>query len=110
MKTLLTITCMTVMAATVAMGQKTMASDTSSAGACSEATGKIVEFTAGSAIVLNTGANQPVQYKLSKGVTYMNARGKVVKAGKMKKDRKVRVHYEKEGTDMVVDKINVVKD
>ena len=64
----------------------------------------------GSAIVLNTGADKPVQYKLSKGVTYMNARGKVVKAGKMKKDRKVRVHYEKEGNDMVVDKISVVKD
>ena len=40
----------------------------------------------------------------------MNANGKVINASKIRKDRKVRVHYVKEGNDMLVDKVTVVKD
>jgi len=76
----------------------------------SESTGTITTFTPGSTIVLNTGTGEPVQYKFAKSVTYVNAKGKEINASKFKKDRKVRVHYVKEGNDMLVDKVTVVKE
>ena len=75
-----------------------------------ESTGTITEFTPGLSIVLNTGTGEPVRYKLGKSVTFVNAKGKVINDSKMKKDRKVRVHYVKEGNDMVVDKVAIVRD
>lgn len=116
MKTLLTIICAAGLAAMTAFAKKsptpsptpTPASEAAATG--SEATGKITEFAAGASIDVDTGAGAPVHYKLGKNITYVNARGKIVKASKMKKDRKVRVHFVKQGIDMVVDKITVVKD
>lgn len=103
MKTLFTIFfALTLALTTVAFGQTS-----SSTGA--EATGKVVEFTPGASISLSEGAGDPVRYKISKNVTYINARGKMVKGGKIKKDRKVRVHFVKDGNDRVVDKVTVVK-
>ncbi len=102
MRTLLTIISVTALTLASATAEPSPAST-------AEATGKIVEFKAGSALVLDSGAGEPVHYKISRNVTYINARGKMVKAGKMKKDRKVRVRYVKEGSDLVVDKITVVK-
>lgn len=75
-----------------------------------EAIGTIVEFVPGGDIVLNTGAGQPARFKLGKGVQYLNPKGKAINERKMKKDRRVRVHYAKEGNDMVVDKIQVVRE
>jgi hypothetical protein len=59
---------------------------------------------------LSSGTGEPVHYKLGKEVTYVNAKGKVISADRIRKDRKVRVHYAKEGNDMVVDKVTIVKD
>src|SRR5689334_22450082 len=109
MKPLLTIIC------TVAFGAITATAQTSSTtttttqqGAATtsttESVGTISEFTPGSTIVLNTGTGEPVHYKLGKTVTYINGKGKEIKAERIRKDRKVRVHYTKEGNDMVVDK------
>src|SRR5438045_2090466 len=106
MKTLLTVACIAGLTAMTAAGQKTPAA---TAAPGSEATGKITEFVAGASLALDTGSGEPVRYKLGKGVVYVNARGKVVKAGKMKKDRKVLVHYLKDGHDIVIDKVTVVK-
>src|ERR1043166_3508828 len=75
-----------------------------------ESVGTISEFTPGSTLVLNTGSGEPVHYKLGKTVTYINAKGKEIKAERIRKDRKVRVHYIKEGNDMVVDKVTIVRD
>ena len=75
-----------------------------------ENVGTITEFTPGSEIVLSTGSGEPIHYKFAKSVTYVNARGKEINAAKIKKDRKVRVHYVKEGNDMLVDKVTVVKE
>lgn len=91
-------------------GQISPAPATADGATSNEATGKIVEFTAGASILLDTGTAEPVQYKIGKSITYVNGRGKVVNSGKMRKNRKVRVHLLKEGTDMVADKITIVKD
>lgn len=38
----------------------------------------------------------------------MTADGKVIQASRVRKDSKVRVHYVKEGDDMLVDKVTVI--
>ena len=75
-----------------------------------ESTGVITEFTPGHQLFLKTEADQPVRYKFGKTVTYVTSDGKVIEASKIKKDSKVRVHYLKEGDDMVVDKVIVTRD
>lgn len=72
-----------------------------------ESTGVITEFTPGHHLFLKTEAAQPVQYKFGKTVTYVTTDGKVIEVSKIKKDSKVRVHYIKQGDDMLVDKVTV---
>ena len=74
-----------------------------------ESTGTITVFTPGQTLFLKTEAAQPVQYKFSKTVTYVTSDGKVIEASKIRKDSKVRVHYIKDGDDMVVDKVIVTE-
>jgi len=80
---------------------------TSTTTTTTESTGTITEFTPGSSLVLNTGTGEPVHYRFSKSVTYVTPEGKVIEASKVRKNAKVRVHYMKEGGDMVVDKVIV---
>ena len=108
MKTLLTIICAVALSTGLASAQTS--STTTTTTTSTENVGKVTEFTAGSVIVLNTGAGEPMRYKLGSNVTYINAKGKEIKAEKIRKDRKVRVHYTKEGNDMIVDKVTVVRD
>ena len=75
-----------------------------------ESTGTVTEFTPGHVLFLKTEADQPVRYKFGKTVTYVTSDGKVIEASQIKKDSKVRVHYLKEGDDMVVDKVIVTRD
>jgi hypothetical protein len=72
-----------------------------------ESTGTVTEFTPGRVLLLKMEAAQPVQYKFSKNVTYVTSDGRVIEASKIRKDLKVRVHYIKEGDDMLVDKVIV---
>jgi hypothetical protein len=65
----------------------------------------VTEFSPGASIVLSTGTGEPVHYKFSKIVTYVTADGKVIEASKIRKSSKVRVHYIKDGNDMIVDKV-----
>ena len=52
---------------------------------------------------------EPAHYKFNKTVTYQTADGRVIEASKIRKDSKVRVHYIKNGDDMVVDKVIVTE-
>jgi hypothetical protein len=74
-----------------------------------EMTGTIKEYTAGSSLVLATLApSEPVQFKLSKNVTYADADGKTVEAAGLTTNQKVRVHYTKVGGDNVADKVTLI--
>jgi hypothetical protein len=72
-----------------------------------ERTGTVTEFTPGRVLFLKTEAAQPVQYKFGKNVTYVTSDGRVIEASKIRKDSKVRVHYIKQGDDMLVDRVIV---
>jgi hypothetical protein len=80
---------------------------TESTTTTTESSGTITEFTPGSSIVLSTGTAEPVHYRFAKTVTYVTPSGKVIEASKVKKNSKVRVHYLKEGNDMLVDRVIV---
>jgi hypothetical protein len=70
-----------------------------------ESLGTVMEFTPGDSLTLKTEATEPMHYTFSKTVEYVNAHGKVIEASKIRKDSKVRVHYIKQGDNMVVDKV-----
>jgi hypothetical protein len=115
-KALLGIVCATALVVAFANAQtsSTTSSTTTTAGGTTETTttttetsGTITEFVPGSQIVLSTSSGSPVTYKVSKKVTYVTPSGKVVEATKIKKNSKVRVHYIKEGNDMIADKVIV---
>ena len=74
-----------------------------------EMTGTIKEYTPGTALVLETVApSDPVQFKLSKTVTFADADGKPIEAAGLTTNQKVRVHYIKVGGDNVADKISLI--
>ena len=70
-----------------------------------ESFGTVTEFTPGDSLILKTEATEPMHYTFSKNVEYVNAHGKVIEASKIRKDSKVRVHFVKQGNDLVVDKV-----
>ncbi len=118
-KLFLSVTFATVLMGLVAYGQTSTSSTTVATGAngatettttTTETTGTVTEFTPGQALILKTEANEPMRYKFGKTVTYMTSDGKVIEASKIRKDSKVRVHYLKDGSDMVVDKVIVTQD
>ena len=74
-----------------------------------ESYGTVTAFSPGASLVLSTGSGEPVHYRFSKSVTYVTPEGKVIEASKIRKNSKVRVHYLKEGDDMVVDKVIVTE-
>jgi hypothetical protein len=118
-KSIVSIAFATVLVGSVAYGQTSSSSTTVATGAggttettttTTESTGMVTDFTPGQTLVLKTEAEQPLRYKLSKKVTYVTADGKVIEASKIRKDSKVRVHYVKDGDDMLVDKVIVTQD
>ena len=118
-KLFLSVTFATALMGLVAYGQTSTSSTTTTTGTngatettttTTESTGTVTEFTPGRALVLKTEADQPVRYKFGKTVTYVTSDGKVIEASQIRKDSKVRVHYLKEGDDMVVDKVIVTRD
>src|ERR1700686_5911958 len=119
-KAILSVTFATALMGLVAYGQTSSSSTTVATGTngatettttTTESTGVVTEFTPGHALLLRTEATaQPVQYKFGKTVTYVTADGRVIEASKIKKDSKVRVHYLKNGDDMLVDKVIVTED
>lgn len=87
-----------------------MHAQTSSATAASgEVSGTVKEYTPGSLLVLDTLApNEPVQFKLSKKVTYADTDGKPIEAAGLTMNQKVQVHYIKVGADNVADKVTLI--
>jgi hypothetical protein len=103
----------------VAYGQTSTSSTTVATGAngatettttTTESTGTVTEFTPGQALILKTEAAQPVHYKFGKTVTYVTSDGRVIDASKIRKNSKIRVHYVKDGDDMLVDKVIVTRE
>jgi hypothetical protein len=75
----------------------------------SETTGTIKEYTPGSVLVVETLApNAPIQFKLSKSVTYVDTDGKPLQAPGLTTNLKVKVHYTKVGGDNVADKVTLI--
>jgi hypothetical protein len=105
-KSILCLICATaILNATLAHAQTSTADP--KAGA--EMTGTIKEYTPGSVLVLETLApSEPVQFKLSKNVTYADTDGKAIEAAGLSTNRKVRVHYNKIGGDNVADKVTLI--
>jgi len=115
-KSFLSVAFATAFIGSVAFAQTSTTSTTAATGTTgatetttttTENLGTVTEFTPGQFLVLKTEAGQPVRYKFGKTVTYVTADGKVIEASKIRKDSKVRVHYLKDGDDMVVDKVIV---
>ena len=119
-KSIVSIAFATALMGSVAFAQTSSTSTTATTGTngatettttTTESTGVVTEFTPGHALFLRTEATaQPVQYKFDKSVTYVTSDGKVIEASKIRKDSKVRVHYIKNGDDMLVDKVIVTQD
>ncbi len=118
-KLFLSVTYATALMGLVAYGQTSSSSSptvaTGSTGTTettttTESFGTVTDFTPGQTIVLKTEAGEPAHYKFSKTVTYQTADGRVIEASKIRKDSKVRVHYVKDGDDLLVDKVIVTKD
>jgi hypothetical protein len=117
-KSIVSIAFATALMGSVAFAQTSSTSTTATTGTngvtettttTTESTGTITEFTPGHHLFLRTEAGQPVQYKFGKTVTYVTSDGKVIEASKVRKDSKVRVHYIKDGDDMLVDKVIVTE-
>ena len=118
-RSIVSVAFATVLIGSVAYGQTSSTSTTSTTGTngvtettttTTETTGTVTEFTPGRVLFLKTEADQPVRYKFGKTVTYVTSDGKVIEASKIRKDSKVRVHYIKDGDDMLVDKVIVTQD
>jgi hypothetical protein len=118
-KSIVSVAFATALMGSVAFAQTSSTSTTATTGTngatettttTTESTGVVTEFTPGHQLFLKTEADQPVRYKFGKTVTYVTSDGKVIEASKIKKDSKVRVHYLKDGDDMVVDKVIVTQD
>ena len=73
-----------------------------------DATGTITDFEPDATRVLSTDTGSPAHYKFAKTVQYVTPDGKVVEKTKIKKNSKVRVHYTREGDDMLVDRVVVL--
>lgn len=79
------------------------------ASAVEEAVGTIDDYTPESALVLDTGSGEPVHYKFAKKVTYVDADGRDVQASGLRKNLRVRVHYLREGGDLMIDKVTLME-
>src|ERR1700730_8497748 len=118
-KAIVSVVFATALIGSVAFAQTSSTSTTATTGTngvtettttTTESTGVVTEFTLGHQLFLKTVADQPVRYKFGKTVTYVTSDGRVIEASKIKKDSKVRVHYVKQGDDMLVDKVIVTRD
>jgi hypothetical protein len=75
----------------------------------SESIGKITDYTPDSALVLDTGSGEPVHYKFAKRVTYVDKDGTTIQAPALTKNLRVKVHYIKQGGDLIVDKVTLAE-
>lgn len=108
-KSILTICTAALLTAALASAQPTSSSPDPKAGA--ETTGTIKEYTPGSILILETLApSEPIQFKLSKSVVYVDVDGKTLEAPGLTTNQKVRVHYMKTAGENVADRVIIIKD
>ena len=107
-KPILGVICATAfLITTLVQAQPTSSSPDPKTGA--EMTGTIKEYAAGGTLVLETLApNEPIQFKLSKNISYADTDGKPIEAAGLTTNQKVRVHYYKVGGDNVADKVSLI--
>jgi hypothetical protein len=83
-------------------------SETTTTSTTTDANGTITSFTPGNAIVLKESSG-PVSYRFGKTVTYVTRGGKTLDEDavrtKIKVGVPVRVHYAREGDNMLVDRV-----
>ena len=74
-----------------------------------ESTGTISEYTPGSALVLDIGTGELVQFKLSQNVVYADPDGTVLETPGLSTNLRIRVYYIRVGEDNVVDKVTLLE-
>ena len=74
-----------------------------------ESVGKITDYTPDSALVLDTGSGDPVHYKFAKHVTFVDKDGTTIQTPALSKNLRVKVHYVKQGGDLIVDKVTLAE-
>src|SRR6059058_2934438 len=74
-----------------------------------ESTGTISEYTPGSALVLDIGTGERVQFQLSQNVIYADPDGTVLEAPGLSTNQRIRVYYIQVGGDNVVDKVTLLE-
>ena len=88
-------------------------SETTTTTTTTDANGTITSFTPGNTIVLKESSG-PVSYRFGKTVTYVTRSGKTLDEDavrtKIKVGVPVRVHYVREGDNMLVDRVILDED
>jgi hypothetical protein len=88
-------------------------SETTTTTTTTDANGTITSFTPGNTIVLKESSG-PVSYRFGKTVTYVTRSGKALDEDavrtKIKVGIPVRVHYVREGDNMLVDRVILDED
>jgi hypothetical protein len=74
-----------------------------------ESIGKITDYTPDSALVLDTGSGEPVHYKFAKRVAFVDKDGTTIQAPALSKNLRVKVHYIKQGGDLIIDKVTLAE-
>jgi len=74
-----------------------------------ESTGTITEYTPDTALVLDIGTGDLVQFKLSQNVVYADPDGTVLEAPGLSTNLRIRVYYIRVGEDNVVDKVTLLE-
>ena len=98
-KSLIGFACAGVLCVASANGQVSTVTGT-------ESTGKITDYTPDSALVLDTGSGEPVHYKK---VAYVDKDGQTIQAPALTKNLRIKVHYVKEGGDLIADKVTLAE-
>jgi hypothetical protein len=74
-----------------------------------KALAKSPDYTPDSALVLDTGSGEPVHYKFAKHVAFVDKDGTTIQAPALSKNLRVKVHYIKQGGDLIVDKVTLAE-
>ena len=98
-----------IFAATLLIGIAHAQTSSVTTGSELESTGTISDYTPGSALVLDIGIGEPVQFQLSQNVVYVDSDGTVLEAPGLSTNERIRVYYIRVGEDNVVDKVTLLE-
>ena len=69
--------------------------------------GTVTTFTPGKTIVVKTTATDPISYVIGKTVHYVNKAGREIEASMIRPGTRVHVMYDRNGDEMVVNRVVV---